>query len=312
MKEWSIYFLCLCSAWLTGCSWVNDDLDNCPTGRWMQLSYKYNMLNVEAISSQLSSASIIIIDAQGKYVGKEDFDDLSLKQNNYCVPLPELNPGDYDILVWGGIDNADFTYTNGTVSQTVTEEGEQSGMLSSLFYGRGNHVSVHGEYQIIEVPLVKDTKLISSTIQLASGGQLDADDFLLEINGYNQQIDEHNQPSGQVTYHPFVHQSAEMGSLQVVQSGLSTLRFMKDDQTRLKITYRPTGSQLLTIPLTDYLILSGLTDVRNMDEQEYLDREDHFNLIFFLQETPNPESPYKIVLLQIRDWVLRFDDIVLE
>ena len=41
-------------------------------------------------------------------------------------------------------------------------------------------------------------------------------------------------------------------------------------------SFQPTGSQLLTISLTNYLILSGLTDSRKMDEQEYLDREDHF------------------------------------
>ena len=41
-------------------------------------------------------------------------------------------------------------------------------------------------------------------------------------------------------------------------------------------SFLPTRSQLLTISLTNYLILSGLTDSRKMDEQEYLDREDHF------------------------------------
>ena len=46
---WLAIFSCLCFA----CSWVDDDLSDCPSGFWLKLSYKYNMLNVDAAFTQL-------------------------------------------------------------------------------------------------------------------------------------------------------------------------------------------------------------------------------------------------------------------
>ena len=41
------------------CNWVNDDLSDCPTGTWLKnLAYTYNILDVDAASSQVGDITI--------------------------------------------------------------------------------------------------------------------------------------------------------------------------------------------------------------------------------------------------------------
>jgi hypothetical protein len=44
------------------------------------------------------------------------------------------------------------------------------------------------------------------------------------------------------------------------------------------------GEKVLSIPLIDYALLVKGHYNRNMDNQEYLDRQDEYNMTFFLDE----------------------------
>ena len=79
----SALFWSLCSILLAGCSWVNDNYDHCPTGTWIQLSYTYNMLYSEAVSTQVSNASVLVMDKEGNCVAQETADSVALEVNHY-------------------------------------------------------------------------------------------------------------------------------------------------------------------------------------------------------------------------------------
>ncbi|MEI3447636.1 MAG: FimB/Mfa2 family fimbrial subunit [Bacteroides ovatus] len=55
-------------ALFSSCNWVNDDLSDCPSGTWLKISYTYNILDVDAASTQVSDITILAFDKDDKYV----------------------------------------------------------------------------------------------------------------------------------------------------------------------------------------------------------------------------------------------------
>ena len=47
-------------ALFSSCNWVNDDLSDCPSGTWLKISYTYNILDVDAASTQVSDITILV------------------------------------------------------------------------------------------------------------------------------------------------------------------------------------------------------------------------------------------------------------
>ena len=82
-----------------------------------------------------------------------------------------------------------------------------------------------------------------------------------------------------------MQESANLEDIQVVHAGMNTLRLMENDDTRLRLIYQPSGKEIFDIPLTPYLLLSRNVETTYMPPQEYLDRQDRYNLIFF----PEPD-----------------------
>lgn len=81
-----------------------------------------------------------------------------------------------------------------------------------------------------------------------------------------------------------MQESANLEDIQVVHAGMNTLRLMENDDTRLRLIYQPSGKEIFDIPLTQYLLLSRNVETTYMPPQEYLDRQDRYNLIFFLTQ----------------------------
>ena len=49
-----------------------------------------------------------------------------------------------------------------------------------------------------------------------------------------------------------------------------------------------------------------------MIPQEYLDRQDQYTLIFFLDATEDKLKPYICPLMKVNDWMVRINDVDLE
>lgn len=49
-----------------------------------------------------------------------------------------------------------------------------------------------------------------------------------------------------------------------------------------------------------------------MPPQEYLDRQDRYNLIFFLSPTEDPQKPYICLQMQVNGWIIRINDAELD
>ncbi len=306
---WLAMFSCLCFA----CSWVDDDLSDCPSGFWLKLSYRYNMLNVDAAFTQLKNASIFIFDETGNYLGTQHVDSLTLRQNNCQVKLESLPPGKYDFLVWSGLTDSCYECSALGVRLLCDTSGTSSRRLPALFHGRLEGVEVPEEYAVCEVPLIKLTHSFTCILQGQNTTPFTDDEFLVEIKAFNGMIDHRSQPldSVETCYKPFYQAIADLSGLQVVHSELNTLRLLENDKTRLVLTHRSTGQRILNIPLTEYLLFSREA-YSEMTPQEYLDRQDQYTLIFFLDTTGDKLKPYICPLMKVNNWIVRVNNVDLE
>lgn len=314
MSKTAAIFFALCAFLCYSCSWVDDDRSDCSTGCWLRLSYTYNMFGVDAASTQVKDATLFIFDQEGRQIKQEIVDSVILHKYQYKIPVPSLPQGNYSFLVWSGLDESLYDYTPASISLLADENGECNKQLPYLFHGRLDKIFVDGAYQVLTVPLVKNTNVLSCVLQNQSALPLKLDDFRLELTARNAVIDHWNMPSQQEStcYLPFMSESAQMGSVEVAHFGLNTLRLMENDDTALRLIYTPSGKSIFNISLTPYLLLARNVDSKSMAPQEYLDREDRYNLIFFLEPSGDPDKPYICLQMKVNGWIVRINDAELE
>ncbi len=65
---------------------------------------------------------------------------------------------------------------------------------------------------------------------------------------------------------------------------MTTCRLMKGQNTRLTVTNSETGETVFSIPLVEYALMVKDFYNANMDDQEFLDRQDDYDFVFFLDE----------------------------
>ena len=87
---------------------------------------------------------------------------------------------------------------------------------------------------------------------------------------------------------------------------------MRGDQTTLSIKHIPSGQNILRLPLTQYLLLSKIyNDIGEMSDQEYLDRQDSYTLLFFIQSS-DTGIPKICPRMQVNGWIIRLNNSELE
>ena len=253
-------------ALFSSCNWVNDDLSDCPSGTWLKISYTYNILDVDAASTQVSDITILAFDKDDKYVDRVDVDSITLHQG-YCmvrVPFPE---GTYRLLIWGGTSNHMYQLPNLKAGQT--------------------------ERRSLNISLACDNKNQSNKKLNAL--------FYTPVG------------TTPVYYLPYQKEVAVMSEqTPVIHARLNTLRIMKGDQTTLSIKHIPSGQNILRLPLTQYLLLSKIyNDIGEMSDQEYLDRQDSYTLLFFIQPS-DTGIPHICPRMQVNGWIIRLNNSELE
>jgi hypothetical protein len=73
---------------------------------------------------------------------------------------------------------------------------------------------------------------------------------------------------------------------------------MADHAPRLSVVNTETGETIINIPLLDYIQLVKGYENRDMSMQEYLDRQDEYNMVFFIDERDNWMQAY----IYINSW----------
>ncbi len=312
-------------AGLTSCNAFNEDLEECPRGLRLRFIYDYNMEFANAFPSQVDCLTLLIYNEEGQYVGTHTASRPELADENYrmTVDLPE---GHYHLLAYGGMDcdQASFhfveTPAQGTLWQNVEVEmnsgyvNQPEGReLHPLFYGAldAEVEDTDTEYREETVPMMKDTNNLRVLLQHIDGTPVDCELFDFSLTDDNTLMNYLNQPmpTAPVVYSPWTRGQASAGlnpdgsEAILAYAEFSFARLVTQNSPTLRVSLREDNTEVLQLPLINYLALLKSDHYASMTTQEYLDRESRWSMIFFLDEKNNWVRTHIV----INDWIVRIN-----
>lgn len=323
---------------LTSCedSFLFDKEGDCEPHYYMRYVFDMNMNYADAFASKVHSVNLFVFDAEtGEFV-KELTEtgavlDVEPWDGGYLMPL-DLKPGRYEFVAWCGLDNNKDHFTVGRdiknkedlicrMAREIDGEGNhsQNEMLTPLFHGTTIEVLPDNEGTYIYTTyLIKDTNNINISMQHISGLPLTKEMFtvkMVEGNGLmhydNSLLDDND-----VTYSPWTVSQGIVdayGDVDVVgteapefdpdainffKAELSTARLMADRDPKIVITDNETGNVVYTIPIVQWAKMLRSEQHSNMTDQEYLDREDEYNIMLYLDH----KEGWKAARIFINSW----------
>ena len=313
---------------LASCSAVIDDeLPECKDGLELRFIYDYNMEFANAFPSQVDCLTVLVYTEEGQYIGTYTESGEPLADEDYRMHIP-LEPGKYRIVAWGGLqcEKASFAFTANPAQAAMTAlqvrlnpallTSPVGSNLHNLFYGELEAEIVKRntlQYTTYTVPMMKDTNNIRVILQNLSLQPLSDSDFEFSITDDNTLLAWNNAvvPTSTITYSPWITgtvtagQNDEGTAVVGAYAELSTSRLIASHNARLKIRNVKTDTDIIDIPLIDFLLMLKSQQFESMGNQEFLDRESRWALTFFLQGTGTWMSAY----VKINDWVVRLNNI---
>lgn len=307
--------MALCALLLTSCGMMEADSgQDCTTYRRVRFVFDMNMLFSDAFAHEVDSVTLYASDASGRIVYRQSEDVASIVSRGY-MDLDHLAPGTYTFRVWAtGEDRYDHSYTfgadvidsNDTTSLSTTvnrSNAEVNHDLTPLFFGVARNVDMtdyqYGGVREATVYLTKDTNVFRIVLQNLSGANLSPEDFSFFLTDNNGKLDCNNNviDDEQLTYRAWSVTSGEAGvatgsdntvtNVSAVVAEITTNRLIKGHDMRLHIINKSDGKEVVNIPVIDYCLLVKGNYNKNISDQEYLDREDHYDMVFFIDNQHN-------------------------
>ena len=296
----------LCVMALMSCSWVKDDNDDCPDGFWLKLQYNYNILDVDAASRYLKDAYVYVYDNDGNFVKRIYATGDDLKAYDYRIRLDGLTEGDSNQYTLVG-----ETQTKDDFRLSLIGNGSSySGELPPIYYGVLRNIHYDSSYSVTPIPMMKDTNLLSCLVVSVDDAELSADDYTLKLVTANGVMDADNliATDSPTTYAPYVSENVtfddpDYGELKGALYAVSTLRLMEEGDCRILFEKKATGETVFNISLPEYIGMIGAlyTNLgRELSVQEYLDRQDFYTIVFYLNGDLD-----QLIQLRVNSWRVR-------
>lgn len=321
---------------LTACdSVIFDEEGDCSVTYRVKFRYDYNMKFADAFAHEVKYVTLYVIDENGHVVWQHTESGKALATENYFMTV-DVAPGTYDLLAWcSGTETGLSTFTvpdsdtktalTCTLNREHDEEGAAyvRGDLDHLYHGwlkEQTFNDIEGIYNFT-VPLVKNTNNIRVVLQHLSGEPINADKFTFSITGNNGFMNWDNNllPDEQITYYaryvssgeadidtsdknPATAQTFTRSAFSAAIAELTVARLITGQNVQMTITNNETGETVFSYPLIDLALLLKSYDNKDMDNQEYLDRQDEYNMVFFLDEGDRWTSTY----IYINSWRITF------
>ena len=314
MKHLSI--LLSLAALLSACDAIYDYEGDCDVHYRVRFSFEHNLSYADAFAHEVDDISLFVFDHEGRYVTRVD--SRAVQLDDQTVALPALVLADLTCRI---------------ADRTRDDEGQAHvGEMDKLFHGiQAYDLDAEEGTHTLLMPLVKDTKHVRIVLQHLSGDEVDPDDFIFTLTDDNGHLAHDNTPlPDEVLAYDAWHvtqgtaslpddeadaQGRATTSISVAVAELTTSRLMAgqdDNPTTLTISRKEpdddgTRHTVLSIPLADYALLVKGHYNRQLSDQEYLDRQDEYNLTFFLDEDNNWASSSII----INSWRVVLSDVEL-
>ncbi|MCS2337098.1 MULTISPECIES: FimB/Mfa2 family fimbrial subunit [unclassified Bacteroides] len=292
---------------MTACDGIYEDEGDCSVHYHVKFRYDMNMKFADAFAHEVNSVTLYVLDEQNNVVWQGSEQGEALAQEGYAMEV-DVAPGSYSLLAWCGLAGGNsFVVPVSSCKEdlicSLKREHKLDGTayvkedLNRLYHGyleKQTFSSEEGTHTFV-VPLVKNTNNIRVVLQHLSGEPVDKDKFTFSITDENGVMNWDNKllSDEPVTYYAWHTDSGTAGiddvdsrtvsSFSAAIAELTTARLVKEKAPRLKVT-NDKGETVFSIPLIDYALLVKGEYNRRMDDQEYLDRQDEYNMVFFLDE----------------------------
>lgn len=295
-------------------------------------AFANNVNHVEVFVYDINTGNLVLKQVEsGAALQNEDYrmELEGLKPGTYDIIAwcgDGLQAGNFDLGSDANIDDINCTMDRdvntpksvvGMVAGTVSKD------VGQLYhgYGRVEFAETYGTYERT-LKLVKNTNQVRIILQHLSGIDVNPDDFEFTIEDNNGLLAPDNSvvQDMPIVYFPWSVTAGKAGidadiyppvapelqpksqtSVSVALAEFTVNRLVMENDPILSIyNVRENHKLILAIPLKDYALLVKGNYNRNMDDQEYLDRQDEYNLTFFLDEYGNWASSRII----INSWAL--------
>ena len=301
---------------------IYDEEGDCDAFYRIRFKYDMNMKFADAFAHEVKSVSLYAFDEAGNLVWTGTEQGASLAGEGYEMAL-DVVPGHYKLLAWCGLMNGESFTVQDNLSCKLNRSHDAEGQayvdkdLLPLFHGAmectfpdepGTHTYT--------MSLTKNTNVVRVVLQHLSGQSIDKEQFSFRITDTNgwMDTDNHLLPDEAVDYYAWHTESGTAGveeraitEVSAVIAELTVARLVKGQNPKLVITDNESGKEVVRIPLIDYALLVKGNYNRDMSDQEYLDRQDEYNMTFFLDENNQWMSAY----IYINSWkvVLQYTDL---
>ena len=324
MRMWTLLLTVLGSTMVSCSDILEEEVVDCSVNYRVKFKYDHNMKFADAFANEVRSVTLYAFDQEGKFVYQRTEQGDILGEDGYTMPL-EVEAGDYRFVTWAGLEGEE-SFSVPVLTQGVSTIDELTCRMNRV-EKRADGSSViledlkplwHGEVtehtftsraamnQELTIPLVKNTNNVRIVLQHLSGSPVNVDKFTFTITDENGLMDYDNSllKDEKLTYYAWRTDDgiAELNadgfraqtSIGVAIAELTVGRLVMENNPVLNIT-NDKGEKVLSIPLIDYALLVKGHYNRNMENQEYLDRQDEYNMTFFLDENDHWVDSYIII-----------------
>lgn len=317
-------------AGLSSCERIFDTEGDCDPHYYVRFVYDMNMLSSDAFAAKVNSVNLWVFDAKTGQLAAE-YSDKGEALGRECYRMAvDLKPGQYDFYAWCGLaDNEGHFTVPAQISKPADLEcllhgGAQTYSkveLHDLFHGRvlaADLPDKQGDH-LVTVYLTKDTNNINVSFHHI-GEELNPDDFIVTIEDNNGHLNYDNTTYGNQTieYRPWSIRSGEFETLAESRADdepeseisgfliteLSTSRLMADHQSRIWLREKESGETIFSMSVVEWALKFRSAKYAKMGDQEYLDREDEYNLTVFL----TGGERWTAVEIVINGWRVILDD----
>ena len=308
---------------------IYDSEGDCSVHYRVPLRYTRNILSSDALASEVTSVSLYLFDARGRLAYSAVTPVADIVAAGGAVPV-DVAPGTYDIIAWARGDSP----VSGAAAFAVDNAGSPSApadLTCSLPAGDGSQRTIaadihrlyhamasgvtfpdtYGNVDVVPLDMMKDTNVIRVMLQHYRHEELDKDDFRFAVYDDNAVLAHDNSPiaGNPVVYREWSKKSASASadgtpardaitSVSTVIADLTTGRLTTATHPVLHVT-KSDGSDVLRLPLNDLLVLGKGEHFSHYSDQDFLDRQDQYNLVFLLDDN---HSWYSNMGLYVNGW----------
>lgn len=271
----------------------------------LNFTYDWNMKFADAFSHEVKTVNVRAYDENGALVLSRK---ASVSGEDYYMDVTNdlsINKK-YDFYVWAegtdrgtswtyGTDETKPTGLTCTMATTANGEGQiaRTEDLTPLFHGiitGQQFAEIYNTPQYITIPLKKNTNNIKVVLQQLNGNGLSKDDFTFTITDDNSRLDYDNSiiAADSLTYSPWSVYTGEAGidegetKVDALIAEFTVNRLVKEGHKPMLTVRNKANERIFSIPLIDYVLLVKGEYNKDMSDQEYLDRQDTYDMTFFL------------------------------